>query len=238
VWLEKVVVDSLAAETNPRLRPGDYVRLTVTDTGHGMDLETQAHIFEPFFTTKLPGEGTGLGLSVVHGIVLGHDGAITVYSEPGRGTTFHVYFPAHGAGSAETVNEMAELSLGRGERVLFVDDEKPLALLGKKMLERLGYEVESISSVVAALERVRANPRDFDLVITDLTMPVMSGTDFAAELLALRPDLPIVLTTGFNATLTSARVRELGIRELLLKPHSLQSLGVAAHRALTESKPV
>jgi PAS domain S-box-containing protein len=236
VRLEKVAVDSLAAEANPHLRPGDYVRLSVTDTGHGMDLETQAHIFEPFFTTKLPGEGTGLGLSVVHGIVVGHDGAITVYSEPGRGTTFHVYFPAHGAESVEKAAKMVEVPLGRGERVLFVDDEKPLALLGQKMLERLGYKVESISSVVAALERVRAHPRDFDLVITDLTMPVMTGTDFAAELLALRPDLPIVLTTGFNASLTSARLRELGIRELLLKPHSLQSLGAAVHRVLAESK--
>ena len=236
VQLAKVEVDALMAGSNPRLREGEYVRLTVTDTGRGMDRETQARIFEPFFTTKPPGEGTGLGLSVAHGIILGHDGAITVYSELGRGTTFHVYFPVHAAESFETVEGPANVPRGRGERVLFVDDEKPLAELGHRMLEHLGYEVESTSSVLAALDRVRADPRGFALVITDLTMPVMTGLDFAVELLALRPDLPIILTTGFNAGLTAARVRELGIRELLLKPHSLQSLGVAAHRALTESK--
>ena len=237
VQLAKVNVDALMAGSNPRLREGEYVRLTVTDTGHGMDRATQARIFEPFFTTKPPGEGTGLGLSVAHGIIQGHDGAISVYSELGRGTTFHVYFPVHAAESSEKLEDTAEVPQGHGERVLFVDDEKPLVELGHRMLERLGYEVESTNSVLAALDRVRANPQGFALVVTDLTMPVMTGLDFAVELLALRPDLPIVLTTGFNAGLTAARVRELGIRELLLKPHSIQALGQAAHRALTGGRP-
>ena len=231
VRLEKFAVDALVAESNPRLRPGTYVRLSVSDTGRGMDPETQARIFEPFFTTKAPGEGTGLGLSVVHGIVQGHDGAITVYSELGTGTAFHVYLPAYEGDVPAKAEPASEVPRGDGERVLFVDDEKPLALLGQKMLERLGYKVEATSSVLAALDRFRSDPDGFDLVVTDMTMPTMTGIDFTGELLVIRPDLPIILTTGFNASLTPARVRELGIRELVLKPHSMQSLSQAMHRA-------
>ncbi len=232
VRLDKFAVDALLAESNLLLHPGTYVRLSVSDTGHGMDPETQTRIFEPFFTTKAPGEGTGLGLSVVHGIVQGHDGAITVYSELGTGTAFHVYLPAYEGDVQTKVQPAAEVPRGSGERVLFVDDEKPLALLGQKMLERLAYKVETTSSVLEALDRFRANPTGYDLVVTDMTMPTMTGIDFAAELLAIRSDLPIVLTTGFNASLTPARVRELGIRELVPKPHSMLLLAQAMHRAL------
>ncbi len=232
VRLENFAVDRALAESNPALRPGPYVRLSVSDTGQGMDRATLTRIYEPFFTTKGPGEGTGLGLSVVHGIMQSHEGAVTVYSQPDEGTTFHLYFPATGAKAAELAVPAADIPTGHGQRILFVDDEKPLALLGQKMLEQLGYAVQSSSSVAEALALVKANPSAFDLVITDQTMPGMSGTNFARQLLVLRPDLPVVLSTGYSASLTDQYIRSMGLRDLLFKPHTLQALGVAVHRAL------
>jgi PAS domain S-box-containing protein len=233
VRLENFTVDALLAESTPGLRAGPYVRLSISDTGHGMSEATKARIFEPFFTTKGPGEGTGLGLSVVHGIMQTHGGAITVYSQPGEGSVFHLYFPASDGEAAATAATSTAIPAGNGARILIVDDEKALALLGQKMLEELGYVVENTTSAAQALALVRANPEAFDLVITDLTMPGMLGTELARELLLLRPDLPVILTTGYTATLTEERVREQGIRELLLKPHTLQSLGVTIHHVLT-----
>ncbi len=232
VRLEKFTVDELLAGANADLRAGPYIRLSVSDTGHGMSRATIARIFEPFFTTKGPGEGTGLGLSVVHGIMQSHGGAITVYSQPGEGTVFHLYFPITTEASKETAATVEETPAGHGERILFVDDEMPLAMLGQNMLEELCYVVENKTNVTEALAMVRANPMAFDLVITDLTMPLMLGTDFALELLQIRPHLPIILTTGYSASLTPERVREMGIREILLKPHTIQSLGLAVHRVL------
>jgi len=232
VRLENFTVDAFLARANPDLHAGRYVRLTVSDTGHGMSEETKARIFEPFFTTKGPGEGTGLGLSVVLGIMQSHDGTVTVYSQPGEGTAFHLYFPAVVGKTAVTSAPVEDIPGGQGKRVLFVDDEKPLALLGQEILQELGYVVECKTDVDEALAAMHANPAAFDLVITDLTMPKMTGTDFAQKLLEIRPDLPIILTTGYSASLTGERVRVLGIRELLLKPHTVQSLGMAAYRVL------
>jgi PAS domain S-box-containing protein len=236
VRLENFTVDPHLAALNPALRPGAYVLLTVSDTGCGMDEATQARIFEPFFTTKGPDEGTGLGLSVVHGVMQSHDGAVTVYSQPGEGTAFHLYFPAHGGRRvAETPAPAPAVPRGKGERVLFVDDEVPLALLGRCILEELGYVVESKTSPAEALAAVRADPAAFDLVITDLTMPGMTGTELGRQLLEIRPGLPIILTTGHSGNLTAERVRRLGCRELLLKPLTLQKLGQAVRRALAEA---
>ena len=231
VRLEALVADADFAEAHPPLTTGDYVRLSVGDTGHGMDADTMARIFEPFFTTKGPQVGTGLGLSVVHGIMQAHDGAITVYSQPGEGTTFHLYFPAHASDAAPVVERQQELPRGDGQRVLFVDDEVPLAHMGRKMLERLGYVVTAVTSPAEALAIFSANPQSFDLVFTDLTMPGRSGTDLAADMIARRHDLRIVLVTGYT-TLTSERVRRLGIRELALKPLTLHRLATIAQRAL------
>jgi CheY-like chemotaxis protein len=233
VKLEPIDVDHELAMHMPQLREGRYARLSVSDSGKGMDQATLGRIFEPFFTTKVVGEGTGLGLSVVHGIMQGHDGAVTVYSEPGQGTTFHLYFPAHASEESAVAMQYAATPSGAGERVLYVDDEAPLALLGKRILERLGYSVETNTDVVAALELVRTEPGRFDLVIVDLTMPVMTGIDFARQVSLLRPDLPVILTTGYVGQMKIEELRPMGIREVSPKPHTIQTLGGVVHRVLT-----
>ncbi|MET0262636.1 MAG: PAS domain S-box protein, partial [Rariglobus sp.] len=238
VRLDKFLMDARQPEVvGARLKPGLYVRLTVTDTGSGMDRATVERIFEPFFTTKGPGEGTGLGLSVVHGIMQTHEGAITVQSQLGEGTTFHLFFPAEGAVVSDRApQENSEMPRGAGQRILFIDDEQPLAQLGKSILEELGYQATAVVNVADALERVRAEPDAFDLVITDLSMPGMVGTELAAHFLSIRPNLPIILTTGYAANMTAETVHKLGINELLLKPFSFRSLGVSVHRVLSGVK--
>ena len=168
-------VDVDFVKTHPELHPGSYVQLSVSDTGTGMDRATLDHIFEPFFTTKAIGEGTGLGLAVVHGIMKSHDGSISVYSESGKGTVFHLYFPVFEAEAVVREAETNPIPRGQEEQILFVDDEEVLANLGKKMLERLGYQVTVKTSALEAIAAVRDQPERFDLVITDLTMPVMNG---------------------------------------------------------------
>lgn len=239
VKLEKFLMDARQTEVvGTQLKPGLYVRLTVSDTGCGMERSTVERIFEPFFTTKGPGEGTGLGLSVVHGIMQIHEGAITVQSEPGSGTTFHLYFPADGSGApAESKSaEAPVVPKGAGQRVLFIDDEKPLAQLGQSILDALGYHATALSDATEALAMIRAHPADFDLVVTDLSMPGIMGTDLATEVLAIRPELPVILTTGYTSRLDADSVRELGIRALLMKPFSFRTLGEIAHRVLSEPK--
>ncbi len=224
------------ARRHPDLRPGRYVRLTVADNGCGMDAPTLARIFEPFFTTKPPGEGTGLGLAVVHGIVKNHDGGIVVESRPGAGTKFMLYFPVFEAEVVAAPAEPAPLVRGESQHILIVDDEEPLANLGKNVLERLGYIATRSLSPVEALTLVRAQPDAFDLVITDLNMPGLSGLELARKLLEIRPGLRIILTTGYSATLTSEAVREAGISELLHKPYDIRGLSEAVSRLLAETR--
>ena len=238
VKLENFEVDADFAKTQLHVRPGSFVRLSVSDTGKGMDQATISRIFEPFFTTKRSDEGTGLGLSVVHGIIQGHDGAITVYSQPGAGTTFNLYFPAIGGEALGMEAHETPIPLGKGERILIVDDEEPLVLLAKRILVRLGYVVETRTSVTEALELVRAGPGRFDLVITDMTMPAFSGIDFAQQLTQIRPGLPVILTTGYPGSLKLDQVRAMGIRELLFKPPTIQSIGTMVHRVLGEGNRV
>ncbi|HYP17936.1 MAG TPA: ATP-binding protein [Opitutus sp.] len=233
IALDAAALDSAFVATHPGLRAGDYVRLTVRDNGTGMNAATLARIFEPFFTTKPPGEGTGLGLAVVHGIVQSHEGAILVESTPGIGTEFRVYLPAcAGQVAAEGGEAAAVVPRGKDERILYVDDERPLAEMGKELLERLGYRVEMHDDPHRALESFRARPREFDLVVTDLSMPGMTGVELAQAVLRVRPGMPVVLTSGYTADLTIDRLREHGLSDFLWKPHSLDSLGAAAHRAL------
>jgi len=199
------------------LKPGHFVHLAVTDTGHGMDQDVLQRIFDPYFTTKGVGEGTGLGLSVVHGIAETLGGAVTVYSSPGEGSRFHVYLPRTRAEIIPRAVELEALPTG-SETILLVDDEVGLVTVGKHMLEKLGYHVVTMTSGIEALEAFRAQPDKFDLIITDQTMPHMTGMDLAKEFLGIRPDIPVILCTGFSNAVTHESIESAGIRRLLFKP--------------------
>ncbi len=230
--LTPVAVDASLAATSPHLREGRYARLSVRDNGCGMEPATVERIFEPFFTTKKPGHGTGLGLSVVHGIVKGHGGAITVYSAPAQGTVFHLYLPAAGRATSEPAPPPAEALRGNGERVLYVDDEDQLIFLARRGLEKLGYRLTTFNDARLALEAFRAQPSDFDLIITDLAMPGLSGLDFTAEIRREHPKIPVILTSGYLRPQDRETARQLGIRELLPKPASLEHIAQAIQRAV------
>jgi PAS domain S-box-containing protein len=206
------------------LSAGGYVHLKVSDNGCGMDRATSDRIFDPFFTTKGPAEGTGLGLSVVHGIIKNHGGAISVYSEAGRGTAFHLYFPASGNAVA-SAEPAPEIQPGRSEHILYVDDDDALVVLVTRMLQRLGYRVSGHTGATRALEQFRSSPRDFDAVVTDLSMPGMSGFEFARELLAIRPDTPIIMTSGYVRPEDQEKALTMGLRDLILKPDTIEQLG-------------
>lgn len=215
--------------------PGPYLLLTVTDTGCGMHPEVAARIFEPFFTTKGPDRGTGLGLAVVHGIVHAHGGFIRVYSEPGRGSTFKVFLPrAEGEAEADTA---AAPPLPTGsETILFVDDEVPLAELGRGLLSGLGYRVEVRTAPLEALAAFQSVPSRYDLVITDLAMPQMNGLRLARELFLIRPDVPVILCTGFGEPEEEGKAHALGIRAVLYKPLLRRELAEAVRRVLDEAR--
>jgi len=232
VSLRAVDVDSGFAQTHADLHPGKYLRLMISDTGCGIEPTVIDRIFDPFFTTKAPGSGTGLGLAVVHGVVKRHGGAISVYSESGRGTTFNLYFPVDETQPSAAVAELTTPAKGNGERILFVDDEAPLAALGKSMLERLGYRVTAQTNSLDALATFSAQPGQFDLVITDQTMPNLSGAELAKLLLKIRPELPVILATGYSTTINAEKANAIGIREMLLKPNTTQAMGDAIRRAL------
>ncbi len=234
VALHRTTVTRDQAATQLALSPGEYVCLVVRDCGQGMDAATVERIFDPFFTTKDVGHGTGLGLSVVHGIVQSHGGAIVVHSTPGAGTTIEVYLPIYeGPTSSSAPAEANGVPRGRGQHILFVDDEAPLADLGRSMLESLGYRVTSFSDPVAAASMFRATPDGFDLVVTDLTMPSLSGTELAEEVWRVRPGMPILLDTGFIGGMSVDAARAAGLRGVLVKPYTLGTLGRAVHQALT-----
>jgi len=198
---------------------GSYVRLTVKDTGCGMSEEIMARIFEPFYTTKEVNKGTGLGLSVVHGIVENHHGTMTVDSIPGQGTSFEIYFPCIDC-EAMREPEEPEAACGQGERILVVDDETTLVNMTMQTLRRMGYDAVGKTSSVEALALFKANPNAFDLVITDQTMPTMKGTELAKNLLHIRPDVPIVLCSGYSESINPDAVKAIGIKKFVMKPIS------------------
>lgn len=232
ISLEAFAVDAEFAATKPRLRAGDYVRVSMGDTGTGMDPGTLRRIFEPFFTTKSPGEGTGLGLSVVHGIMDGHDGAVTVHSQVGVGTVFRLYFPIVASAMTVVPENHGAPPLGNGEKILIVDDEEHLARVLQRALKSIGYDVGYTTLPIEALKKVRDDPKHYALVLTDQSMPGMSGLTLAAELQKINADLPLILMTGYSLSLTAKRVEAMGIRQLLLKPITLFSLGTAVHAVL------
>ncbi len=216
---------------NGELSPGSYLRLTVRDTGHGIPPALLDRIFDPYFTTKEKGTGTGLGLAVVHGIVKSHEGTIAVESEPGKGTSFHVFLPMVEA-CTSSARDAEEPTLGGSERILLVDDEDTLVELGSMMLEGMGYRVNAQTNSLEALETFRSNPDGFDLVITDLTMPQMTGLELAQELLRIRPHLPIILCTGYSENLVPQRTKAMGVREFMTKPFLVRDLARTIRNAL------
>ncbi len=227
---EEVDIDK--ASHNPNLKPGPYLNLTVKDTGQGIESSIMDHIFEPFFTTKEPGEGTGMGLAVVHGIVQRHGGTISVESEPGKGTIFHVLLPrlirrVPPKGQADIV----KYPTGK-ERILFVDDEETIVDIGRTILKGLGYEVVTKTSSLVALETFKTEADTFDLVITDQTMPKMTGVELAKSCMRIRPDIPMILCSGYSQTITAEEAKMMGIREFIMKPFSIETIAQTVRKVL------
>jgi PAS domain S-box-containing protein len=235
VSLKCLAVSEAEAVGRGNLPPGHYVVLEVEDTGCGMTRAVRERIFEPYFTTKPQGEGTGLGLSLVHGIVTGLGGVINVYSEPGLGSSFKVYLPL----IAETITGEAEVnsevSPGGAESIMLVDDEEVITRLERKILEGFGYRVTVFADSEAALQAFRDNPPGFDLVLTDMTMPQLNGDELAREILRIRPGMPIILCTGFSEMIDAEKATAMGISEFMLKPIEKGELARAVRRALDES---
>ena len=237
VSLSQVDIPGEAPAASRAIEPGPYLRLRVSDTGHGMPPGILKKIFDPYFTTKEVGKGTGLGLAVVHGIVKSYGGEISVSSEWGKGSTFDIYFPrAQALGRSLEIEKAEPLPFGGHERVLFVDDEKAIAEIGQNMLKYLGYAVEVRTSSIEALELFRAQADRFDLVMTDMTMPNMTGDKLAQELLRIRPGIPIILCTGFSEALTEEKAKAIGVRELVMKPLAIRDLAKAVRGALDSRK--
>lgn len=236
VGLADIDLDTRAAPIYEDLEPSEYLTLSVSDTGQGMSRATLDRIFEPYFTTKQVGEGTGLGLAVVHGIVKSLKGATQVESETGKGSTFNVFLPKIKR-KPQTEIEEKEVLLTGHERILFVDDEQPLTKIGKRMLESLGYEVDAKNSSFEALQVFRDNPNRYDLVITDMTMPGMTGDKLASRILKIRPDIPVILCTGYSELINEDRAKEIGIRELVMKPVLIHEMAKTIRLLLDNGTP-
>ncbi len=235
VRLSMVDVDEKLGKARPNLSGSRYVRLTVSDTGIGMNAKIRERIFEPFFTTRDVGMGTGLGLAVVHGIVAAHGGDIYVNSKPGKGTRFAVYLPAAGQKIGKTIHTKQDVA-GGTERILFIDDEEVVAAVMKRILEKSGYLVVAMQDSLEALQEFRNSPDKFDLVITDQTMPGMTGVKLAAELRNIRPNIPIILMSGVAQLTTLERAKAIGITEFLMKPVVAGELNAAIRRAFESVK--
>jgi CheY-like chemotaxis protein len=215
----------------PDVKPGAYILLSLKDSGQGIPTEIMPRIFEPFFTTKNKGEGTGMGLAMVHGIVKSHGGAITVASDVGKGSEFTVYLPRVSGKVAEARESRAPLPKGT-ERILFVDDEDMQVRAMTKLLEHLGYRVQCFTDAAEALEAFRTEPGAFDLAIMDQTMPRLSGGELARELLRIKPGLPIILCSGYSETLDEGQALAMGIRAFIMKPFSAMEIAQSIRRVL------
>ncbi|MBI5504494.1 MAG: response regulator, partial [Deltaproteobacteria bacterium] len=242
IGVDGVTVDEETAGADADLRPGRFACLSVVDGGGGMDAATLERIFEPFFTTKSVGSGTGLGLSVVHGIVNAHGGSIKVTSEPGAGTTFRVYLPAAQvpASPIEPAGAPAQPAPApAGSRhVLYVDDEEALVFLVTRTLERMGFRVSGYARAEDAVAAVRADPDGFDLVITDFNMPGLSGLEVARQLIGLRPDLPVVLASGYITEELRVQALDIGVREMIYKPNTVDELCAVVQRVAGAARRV
>ncbi len=231
VRLTCIEIDSYMAAKYPVLKQGPHLKLTVSDTGCGMTQEVVERIFDPFFTTKKPGEGTGMGLAVVHGIVKNHHGAMAVYSEPEKGSTFNIFFPqVHGEIKTETVS-LESIPTGK-EKILLIDDEEVQLQSVQHMLERLGYKIIAKKDSIEAFDSFCANPESFDLVITDQTMPKMTGEKLAKSILSVRPDIPVILCTGFSEVVDADKAKVMGIREFVMKPFTVKEMAETIRKVL------
>ncbi len=237
ITLSGVTFDRPSSADVSAVRPGRYACITITDNGKGMDTVTLKRIFEPFFTTKAPGKGTGLGLPVVHGIVQSHGGAINVMSEPGKGTTFTLYFPAVTAPAEPPPSAESAPVSGHGQCILYLDDEEQLVSLTTRMLGRLGYRVVGFTDPNEALTAFREDTARFDLVVTDYSMPEMSGLHVAAEMLKIQPKALVILCSGYLTEELRQRAREVGICHVIYKPNTVEGLSESIHRLMDESRP-
>lgn len=241
VALKQTHLDSITARLKGNLNPGDYLELRISDTGIGMDSATRERIFEPFFTTKAEGKGTGMGLSVVHGIVKEHGGAIFAYSEPGSGTTFTIYLPVVSSDEPSTLlhhtNAEKNVFSGGSEHIMVVDDEEYIVALEKSILEDVGYQVSVFTDGIQALDAFQEQPEGFDLVITDMTMPKMTGLELAERLNEIRPDLPVILCTGHSRINMNELQQCPAINSYLAKPINLRQLTESIRDALDAKAP-
>ncbi len=237
VDLIAVTISSYDSLNFPDLNPGKYLKLIVADTGHGIKQDYIQNIFDPYFTTKKMGEGTGMGLSTVHGIVKDHGGTIKVYSEIGEGTTFQIFFPLAELSLEHSLNPAKDIPHGN-ECILFVDNEKLLIDIGKELLEGIGYLVETRASPIDALEAFRMRPEKYDLIISDIAMPSMTGYEFAFEMKKIRQNIPIILCSGFSPRIDRNRLMEIGVKKVLMKPVILSDLATNVRMALDESKAI
>ena len=238
ISLKTVDIDNATSEKHPKLNQGTYMQLTVADDGMGMTSETMSHMFDPFFTTKGQGEGTGMGLAVVHGIVQNHDAAIDVVSEVGKGTTFKVFFPLSAeAAPAHTKKQTLDTSVNRwgNEHILLVDDEPMLVDSAKESLEFYGYRVTATTSAKDALKLFQSEPNCYDIIVTDQTMPELTGVHLAKKVMAVRPRIPVIICTGHSAVINADTALALGIKSLLMKPLDSEKLAAEVRKALDES---
>jgi PAS domain S-box-containing protein len=232
VKVEPCDVDDQLARKVAGLHAGHHARVIFSDTGHGMDAATQSRIFEPFFTTKPQGEGTGLGMSVVHGIIRDHEGAIAIHSGPGKGTRIELYFPAAASAAPDETRHAEAPVPHAGGRLLYIDDDEAMVYLVQRMMERRGYHVSGFCDSALALETLRNDPTRYDLAVTDYNMPGLSGTEVAAEILRMRPDLPVALVSGYITDEMRAEAERAGVREVLVKANVAEEFCDAVQRLL------
>ena len=234
VSLEELDVDQDTASRHADLQAGHYQKLTVSDNGEGIKPEIMDRIFDPFFTTKGIGKGTGMGLAVIHGIVKRSQGAIIVDSKPGKGTTFQIFFPTIDAEISKELELHKDIPHGN-EKILYIDDEKQIIAFGQEILEGLGYEVVTASTSADALKIFTADSDSFDIVITDMTMPEMTGIELAMEISILSPGIPTILCTGYNSNISAYNAQEAGIIKIIMKPFARHEIALAIREVLDNS---
>jgi len=231
VIVEKVMLDDNSAKIYPKLNPGEHLKIRLSDTGPGINPDIIDRVFDPYFTTKGVGKGSGMGLSVVHGIIKNHNGAITVDSKPGKGTTFNILFPK-ATEKSKMENESTKEPLCGNETILFVDDEISIVKMIKRMLERLGYKVKTKTNPVEALDLFKSKPDHFDLVITDMTMPQMTGVKLYEKLMGIRPDIPVIICTGHSSMIDEEKAKLLKIAAYVMKPITMTEISQTIRKVL------